>query len=250
MLNALILRMNKFADRAVFSQIMKRLIILIIAVLAPRIATAQEPQSNNVPPEFIAGRGYVGLYISGAEQDFRKIAGVVPNSPAAKAGIVAGDYILAIDQFLTDQMSLQEFFRHTAARPGTSTQLTLKRAQSGATETLPLQRIAPFTMGFVCGAPEKDFRMITAVLPNSPAANSGIVAGDYILGINQHETAEMSFEDFFCHVWAPVGADTKFTLRRLKTGVIETIELQQVDHAMLNPQVDDLACYVPSLAQK
>ena len=250
MLNALIPRMNRFAGRAVFSQIMKRLIVLIIAVLAPKIATAQEPQSNYVPPEFIAGRGYVGLYLTGADQDFRKIAAVFPNSPAAKAGIIAGDFILAIDQFFTDQMSLQEFSRHSAARPGTNMQLTLKRAQSGATETLQLQRVAPFSLGFVCGAPEKDFRMITAVLPNSPAANSGIVAGDYILAINEQDTEKMSFEEFVCHAWAPVGADTQFTLKRLKTGVIETIELQQVDHAMLNPKVDDLAAYVPSLAQR
>ena len=250
MLSALLPIMNKFAGRAVFSEIMKRLTILILAVLAPRIATAQEPQSNNVPPEFIAGRGYVGLCLAGGDQDYRKITAVVPNSPAEQAGIVAGDFIVAIDQFSTDQMSLQEFFRHSAARPGTTTQLTLKRAENGATETLQLQRIAPFTLGFVCGAPEQDFRMITAVLPNSPAANRGIVAGDYVLGINENDTAKMPFVEFVCHVWVPSGTATQFTLRRAKTGAIETIELQQVDHTMLNPKIDDLASYVPSLAQR
>lgn len=231
---------------------MKRLATLIVAVLASQIATAQEPQSTNLPPEFIAGRGYVGLYlVGGAEHDFRKIAAVFPNTPAAKAGVVAGDYILAIDQYATGQMSLEDFSRHSAARPGTNTQLTLKRAESGKTETVQLQRVTPITLGFVCRAPEQDFRVITAVLPNSPAANAGIVAGDYVVGVDQHDTTEMSFEEFFRQFWAPAKTkETQLTLKRVKTGVIETLQLKHVDPSTLHPKVDDLASYVPSLAQR
>ena len=230
-------------------RLMKR--VVMIALLAARITTAQEPQSTIAPHEFIASRGYVGLYVSvGPEQDFRMIAVVFPNSPAAKAGIIAGDYILAIDQYSTAEMSLQDFCRHVSARPGTYTQLTLKRVQTGTTETLQLQRVAPGTSGFLVfgPSPDLDFRMIVAVLPNSPAAKAGIIAGDYILAIDQYSTAEMSLQDFCRHAVAWAGAYTQLTLKRAQTGATETLQLHYVDPATLSPKVHDLASYVPPLA--
>src|SRR5207244_3583172 len=124
---------------------MKRFVI--IALLVARIAIAKESQSVVAPGEFIENRGYVGFSVFyGQDQDFRKIAAVFANTPAAKAGMIAGDFILAIDQYSTAEMSLDEFLRHTLLRAGTSTQFTLKRAQTSATETVLLQGVDPATL--------------------------------------------------------------------------------------------------------
>jgi C-terminal processing protease CtpA/Prc len=211
---------------------MKR--VVMIALLAARIATAEEPQSTIPPDESIGTKGYVGIDVwVGPEQDFRLIVAVSPNSPAERVGIIAGDYIIAIDQYATGPMSLEEFCRHASAPAGTYTHLTLKRAQTGATETVQLERIAPATLGFVFGGPEHDFRMIARVLPNGPAAKAGIIAGDYILAIDQDATAEMSREEFFRHFRAPPGTFTQLTLKRAQTGATETVPLQPVDAASL-----------------
>lgn len=230
--------------------LMKRVVLIVL--LAARITAAQEPQSTIAPHAFIPARGYVGLDVeTGPEQDFRLIAAVLPNSPAAKAGIITGDYIVAIDQYATAEMSWEEFCRHASGTAGTYTQLTLKRAQSGVTEILQLARVAPLTGGFlVFRGPGQDFRLIAAVLPNGPAARAGLIAGDYVMAIDQHATAEMSWEEFCYHLRGPSGPYTQLTLKRAQTSVTETIQLQLVDPATLNPKQDDFSSYVPPLAQK
>ena len=217
--------------------LMKR--VVMIALLAARITTAQEPQSTIAPYEGPGTRGYVGASVRvGPEEDFRLIASVFLNSPAERAGILPGDYIMAIDQYATASMSLEEFCRHASAPAGTYTQLTLKRAQTGAIETLQLQRVAPATLGFYVFGTERDFRMIAHVLPNGPAAKAGVIAGDYIIAIDQEATAEMSFEEFCRHFRAAPGAFTRLTLKRAETGATETVQLQPVDAASLGISVN------------
>lgn len=129
---------------------MKRFLLLAaIAILTARITGAEpQPEFKLIEPhDSIADRGYLGIFLlAGADQDFRKIAAVLPNSPAANAGIIAGDYILAFDQYSTAVMSLDEFCQHAWAAAGTYTKVTLKRAKTGAMETLALQRVAPATL--------------------------------------------------------------------------------------------------------
>jgi C-terminal processing protease CtpA/Prc len=95
--------------------------------------------------------------------------------------------------------------------------------------------------------PEPDFRVIAGVLPNSPADRAGVVAGDYILAIDDHSTTEMSFESFSGYAWAPSGTHATLTLRRAHTGQTETLDLERTDAATLNPKSNDWASYVPPL---
>ena len=106
--------------------------------------------------------------------------------------------------------------------------------------------------GFLGAAvwPEPDFRVIAGVLPNSPAARAGIVAGDYILAIDHRSTAEMSFEVFSCYAWAGAGTSVELTLRRAHTGTTQTLQLQRVDSATLTPKYNDWAAYIPPLTRK
>jgi membrane-associated protease RseP (regulator of RpoE activity) len=85
--------------------------------------------------------GVVGILLS--PQDFPKITMVRSDSPAAKSGIRAGDYILAINEHQTSQMSLAEFQRQAAGTPGSVVEFVIKRANTGKIEQFQLQRGRP-----------------------------------------------------------------------------------------------------------
>ena len=133
---------------------------LILTLLATSVATAQEFKTTNAPRNsFTPNPGYVGIFLTG-KKDYRAIATVLPNSPAEKAGVVRGDYILAVDQYSTAEMSLDVFLRHVAAPVGTYTQITLKKADTGVKTIVLLQRVPA------------DFRVLAGIPPNCPLART------------------------------------------------------------------------------
>jgi hypothetical protein len=85
--------------------------------------------------------GTVGLLLS--PQDFPKITLVRSDSPAAKGGIRAGDYVVAINQHQTSQMSLMEFQQEAAGPPGSVVEFVIRRANTGKSEKFRLQRTRP-----------------------------------------------------------------------------------------------------------
>jgi C-terminal processing protease CtpA/Prc len=127
---------------------------------------------------------------------------------------------------------------------------------SVATAQQPQLTIAPHQpsagTGFVGVAvwPKPDFRIVAGVLPNSPAARAGILAGDYILAIDQHSTSEMSYEVFSGYAWAPAGTPVELTLKRAQTGATETVHLERADPASLNPKYNDWSAYLPALTHE
>jgi C-terminal processing protease CtpA/Prc len=96
-------------------------------------AGQQEPQ--DVKPT----AGYVGVAVW--PSDFRLVAGVLPNSPAAMAGVREGDYIIAIDRQPTALMAFTEFCERTFGYSGGLIALTVKRVDTGAVEELNLTRV-------------------------------------------------------------------------------------------------------------
>lgn len=103
------------------------LVLLVIALPA----AAQEATR----PEGIVG---IQLDVAG---DFRSVAGTAPDSPAAKAGIQAGDYVLAVDGISTKNFQLEELVGAISGKPGTQVVLTLQRASGDKREHLVLTRI-------------------------------------------------------------------------------------------------------------
>ena len=88
-------------------------------------------------------RGLVGIGVDPAP-DFRIITSVVPDSPAAHAGVQVGDRILAIDGHSTSQLhSAQEFIGRAAGAPDTQVQLQLQRTGAAQPLRVRIRRVAP-----------------------------------------------------------------------------------------------------------
>jgi serine protease Do len=162
-------------------------------------------------------RGWIGVQIQAVTPDIadslgmKKVAGALVDepqagSPAAKAGIVAGDVITGVDG--KDVKGNRELARRIAAMaPGTTVQLAVlhggaEKSMSLTLGTLPDQRQANADTGEQ-GNPDsatprlgltlapadqvdgvgKNGVAVTAVDPNGPAAEHGVRAGDVILDI-------------------------------------------------------------------
>jgi C-terminal processing protease CtpA/Prc len=93
-----------------------------------------------------ADRGVIGVSVRG-EPDFRVIASVVPDGPAARADIRVGDQIVAIGNVRTSKIqSVQEFLRKVSGPPGSEIELQLKRPQTDSLIRVRLRRVAPATL--------------------------------------------------------------------------------------------------------
>jgi serine protease Do len=141
-----------------------------------------------------------------------KVGIVEPKSPAAEAGLAAGDIITEIDD-LTIQRPLDFQRAMLDRKPGEKLQITVQRAHEEKPLTLNLtlaavpecQKVADQPAWDFLGVklkaiPPEEFRKnhqtryrgglsVTAVRPNSPAANQGIVPGDVLVGMHIWETA-------------------------------------------------------------
>jgi C-terminal processing protease CtpA/Prc len=95
---------------------------------------------------FSADRGVIGVAVQG-KPDFRVIASVVPDGPAARAGIRVGDQIVAIGYVPTSKIqSVEEFLRKVSGPPGSEIELQLKRPQTDSLIRVRLRRVAPATL--------------------------------------------------------------------------------------------------------
>jgi|ERR1700674_2128657 len=95
---------------------------------------------------FGADRGVIGVAVHG-KPDFRVIASVLPNSPAARAGIRVGDQIVAIGDFPSSKLqTVQEFLSKVSGPPGSEIELQLKRPETDSLLRVRLRRVAPATL--------------------------------------------------------------------------------------------------------
>jgi serine protease Do len=174
-------------------------------------------------------RGYLGVLIQDLTPDLAKsfeldqdagllISEVVPDSPAAKAGLKPGDVIVEQDGKKVQSSSA---FRNALALqvPGTKTKFVVRR--DGKSETLtaeigqqkedepdrpeaPSSLLGKLGVTVLALSPERRQKLgipedvkgvlVTEVEPGSPAASSGLAAGDVIMGVNKRSVETV--EDF------------------------------------------------------
>jgi carboxyl-terminal processing protease len=83
--------------------------------------------------------GGLGIVVS-MKDNFLTVVSPMEDSPGFKAGVLAGDRILAIDGKSTERTSLQEAVKSLRGEPGTDVKLTIFRPASGTTKEYTLQR--------------------------------------------------------------------------------------------------------------
>ena len=110
---------------------MRAYAVLLLAWVVAGTALAQEK-----PPH----PGIIGVQLS-AGDDVRAIVGVMPNTPAAAAGIQAGDYILTVDGVNVAAFSREELVSAISGEPGTQVVLALRRQDSEEKKRLVLTRV-------------------------------------------------------------------------------------------------------------
>jgi serine protease Do len=156
-----------------------------------------------------------------ASQSGMAVGAVEPKSPAAAAGLAAGDIVVAVDETPVERPL--DFQRAMLDRtPGETLRLTVRRAASSSTRTLSLTLgSSPETHAVAVSKPAWDvlglelkpisadeFRKnyqtthyrgglsVTAVRADSPAASQGIVAGDVLVGMHVWETTSQENVDY------------------------------------------------------
>ena len=77
----------------------------------------------------------VGLVITAGEDNLITVVSPIANTPAAKAGLQAGDKIVEVDGQAYAGKELQEATEHMRGKPKTSVELTVQRVINGKTQT-------------------------------------------------------------------------------------------------------------------
>jgi regulator of sigma E protease len=120
---------------------------------------------------------------------------VIPDSPAAKAGLKAGDKILSVDQHRVSRfggMSDESIQWRIVRSEGETIPITIERMVNGQVETRTVEArpIIPDTKVWMrkgfreVGIVPAETPVIAKVTPDSPAAKAGLRPNDKIIGIN------------------------------------------------------------------
>ncbi len=162
-----------------------------------------------------ANKAWIGmqsLMVASSSRQGTVVGAVEPKSPAAEAGLLAGDLVVAVDDVEVSRPL--DFQRAVLERtPGETLRLKVQRGDESLTMNIMVARAAEEAR-FV-GQPAWDrlglelkaisteeFRRsqqtryrggleVIAVRPNSPAASQGIVPGDILVGMHIWETSSL-----------------------------------------------------------
>jgi Do/DeqQ family serine protease len=158
-------------------------------------------------------RGQIGVGIQDITPDLREafdlmkgqfgvlVTNVLEDSPAARAGIKSGDIITEADGITTRSTAqlrsrigvkeIGEKVQLSILRNGEQMQLTVEVGTAGSPQK-QVENLAPLLQGLrVENNPDGDGVLVVAVEPNSPAAYSGLRAGDVIVGANKRKVYDI-----------------------------------------------------------
>jgi carboxyl-terminal processing protease len=181
----------------------------------------------------------VGLEIT--RQYYLRVIAARDNSPAAKAGLRTGDYIRAINDTPTRDMSVWEGVRALRGAPGSHVTLTVIRGNAADPHVLDLTREAEpaSSVSGRIAAPGVGYVRIAAIGPNAVTQVKSQIAdltknGAAKLIVDVRRTSSGSYDDGIALARLFVGKGT-LAIRESKGAGRETIAAQSGDGAIALP---------------
>ena len=194
---------------------------LAVTLDIPHMRLLLAPPPTETPPVY---HGWVGIRLAQEGSQFR-IKQVLPASPAAQAGMKAGDILLTVDGRPLAGLSLVNVRTLADGLAGTPAAFQIRRA-GGTPRTVRFRRASvsgdpPSPLDGIFGLREAANPFaVRAVVPGCPAAQAGIAAGDTITAINGQATSSLSVEQ-----WETLLLLTRLTLIVDRAGVSRTVVL-------------------------
>jgi carboxyl-terminal processing protease len=128
------------------------------------------------------------------------VSGIAPASPAAKAGVRAGEYVIEINGADVVNHPHSEFIELIGAPRAGPLVLTLTKlppvVASAVTRTVRVAKAPGSSFGMVVESVVEgvEYHIVSDVVENSPSAAAGVASGDRILGINGQLVAGQTHE--------------------------------------------------------
>lgn len=110
---------------------------LVVMLCATVAACREKQQVEGLPDEFSG----VGIEITEEAHGKFRVVAVIPNSPAAEAGLVAGDTIVTVDGRPTAEMSFGEVVVRVRGATQSQVILTIERQSEIQTVVVSRRRI-------------------------------------------------------------------------------------------------------------
>jgi carboxyl-terminal processing protease len=181
----------------------------------------------------------VGLDIT--RQYYLRVIAARDTSPAAKAGVRTGDYIRAINDMPTRDMSVWEGVRALRGAPGSKVSLTLIRGNAADPHVVELTREAepPSMVSGRLAGPAVGYVRVAALGPTSATQVRTQIAeltkaGAAKLIVDVRRTSSGSYDDGIALARLFVGKGT-LAIRESKGGVRETFAAQSGDGSVTAP---------------
>lgn len=130
---------------------------------------------------FVALAFVVGMQVPAWQDQPPEVAWVDPGSPAAAAGVRAGDLMLSVDG--KHVRNWRELDMATLGSPGHALVLRFRRDGLEHVATLTPRAVTRYEVGYAGLAPPIPAE-VPGVLPGSPAEKAGLRAGDRIVAVN------------------------------------------------------------------
>jgi len=158
---------------------------------------------------FIALTFVVGMQVPAFEDKQPEVAWVDPTSPAADAGVQAGDLVLAVNGQPVG--TWRELDMATLGSPGHAITLRFRRAGAERDVTLTPKSVTSYNLGYAGLAPALPAE-VPEVQSGSPAERAGIQPGDRILAVNGEPVRH--FFDVMRLVGASPNREVALTIQR------------------------------------
>ena len=232
---------SSYVETADIDKVMKGAMHGLAEGLDPDSAYLTADQVKQVESGAPLAPGGVGLELT--RQYYLRVIAARDNSPAAKAGLRTGDYIRAINEVPTREMSVWEGVRALRGTPGSKVSVTIIRGNAADPHVIDLTREnepASVVTGRMAGTGIGYIR-VAAVGPATASQVSSQVAeltkggaSKLIVDVRRASSGTIDHGVALARVFVPQGT---LTIREQKGGARETITAASGDGAVTLPMV-------------